>query len=239
MLTSSLPIYNEAKAIAAFGGRLAIAFSLGRDSAVMLHILSQLTDLKKHKIFYWSRYPKILPYQRRYVDIVEKKYGIKIDIRLHYSLIGKKQMPWVVEYVEQNKCDLAVFGFRMDESLQRRGMLKRFKDGIDYQRKWAYPLRSFTAKSIRGYVNSNKVPLSIEYQLGFKHDWSEHRGFRAWYLRELVSEEDYKCAVEQDPNIEIDYVRTKNSEEFYKVVFLGEDPAKVFGAKNKTKPDNG
>ena len=98
----------------------------------------------------------------------------------------------------------------MDESLQRRGMLKAFEDGIDYVRHYGYPLRRWTAKTIRGYVTANKIPLSIEYALGYKHDFQDHRGARAYVLRHQISEEDYQAAIAQDPNVEIDYVRAAN-----------------------------
>lgn len=132
-------LFNEAKAIANFGGRLAFAVSLGKDTACMLHIMNQLTDLKRHYFFHWSMYPKMLPYQSRYLSQIERMYGIKVDVSIWPELIKKKQAPAVTEIMEANRCDLALFAYRMDESLQRRGMLKRFNDGIDYVRKWGYP----------------------------------------------------------------------------------------------------
>ena len=212
-------LFNEAKAIANFGGRLAFAVSLGKDTACMLHIMNQLTDLKRHYFFHWSMYPKMLPYQSRYLSQIERMYGIKVDVSIWPELIKKKQAPAVTEIMEANRCDLALFAYRMDESLQRRGMLKRFNDGIDYVRKWAYPLRSFTAKSIRGYVTANKVPLNVEYSLGFKHDLLTHRGKNALLLRHAISEADYQAAVAQDPNVEIDYVRFANCPEIVKEIF--------------------
>ena len=140
---------------------------------------------------------------------------------MHLSpiLTKTKQMPFVVDFMDKHQCSLALFGYRMDESLQRRGMLKKFTDGIDYVRKWAYPMRSFTRKTIRGYVNSNKIPLSPEYNAGFNHDFPEHRGMASMILRHFISEEDYQAAVAQDPNIERDYVRAINDPENRKLYF--------------------
>lgn len=211
--------FHEAKSIAKFGGRFCFAVSLGRDCACMLHIMSRLTDMSKHAYFTWSHYPKMLPYQARYVAMLERRYGINIEVHLNPILTKTKQMPFVVDFMERNNCSLALFGYRMDESLQRRGMLKKFTDGIDYVRKWAYPMRSFTRKTIRGYVNSNKIPLSPEYNAGFNHDFPEHRGMASMILRHFISEEDYQAAVAQDPNIEIDYVRAINDPENRKLYF--------------------
>ena len=211
--------FHEAKSIASFGGRLCFAVSLGRDCACMLHIMSQLTDMKKHAYFTWSFYPKLLPYQARYVAMLEKRYGINIEIHLNPQLTKTKQMDFVVDFMDKHQCSLALFGYRMDESLQRRGMLKKFADGIDYQRKWAYPMRSFTRKTIRGYVNTNKIPLVPEYNAGMTHDCQEHRGLRSVILRHFISEEDYQAAISMDPNVEIDYVRAINDPENRRLYF--------------------
>ncbi len=207
------PMYHEAKCIAAFGGRFAFGVSLGRDFAVLIHIMSHLTDLSKHAFFHWSKYPKLLPYQARYLDSLEKRYGFKSEIQIWPECKGMKQPDCISEFMERNGCSLCIQGMRMDESLQRRGMLKGFTDGIDYQRKYGYPLRRWTAKTIRGYVTANRIPLSIEYSLGYKHDFQDHRGARAYVLRHQISEEDYQAAIAQDPNVEIDYVRAANNPE--------------------------
>ncbi len=210
---------DEAKAVANFGGRLCFAVSLGRDSAVMLHMMSKLTDLKKHYCFYWSQYPEILPYQERYLSIVERLYGIRVNVFLWPDLLKVKQADAVRGILEREGCSLACFAYRMDESLQRRGMLKSLTDGIDRKRKWAYPLRSFTRKSVRAYCQSNGVPLNIEYKIGLPHDMLTHRGCNALILRHFISEEDYQAAIRQDPNVEIDYVRLINDRETFTKIF--------------------
>lgn len=207
-------MYHEAKCIAAFGGRFAFGVSLGRDFAVLIHIMSKLTDLRKHAFFHWSKYPKMLPYQARYLSMLEKMYGFKAEVQIWPECKGKKQPEVITEFMERNGCSLCIQGMRMDESLQRRGMLKGFEDGIDYVRKYGYPLRRWTAKTIRGYVTANKIPLSIEYSLGYKHDFQDHRNGRAFVLRHQISESDYQAAIAQDPNVEIDYVRFSNDPNF-------------------------
>lgn len=187
---------------------------MGRDSAVMLSLMSKLTDLGRHKFFFWSRFPEMLPYQRRYMSMLERRYGITIDIRLWPEMCGKKQGEAVKEYMEQNGCSLCCFGYRMEESLQRRGMLKALENGIDEKRHWAYPLRSFTKPKIRAYVRANRIPLAPEYNFGLKRDLNDFRSMNAVYLRDVIGEEDYQAAIRQDPAIEIDYMRcTRNDAE--------------------------
>lgn len=207
-------IFSEAKAVAALGCRLAFAFSLGRDSAVMLHLMDKLTDVSAHKFFTWTSLPRLLPYQVRYLEQVENRYGISVDVHIQPEYVGSNQSEFVADYMAKNACGFALFGYRMDESLQRRGMLNKFKDGIDRAKRWAYPLRSFTRKTIRAYTESERVPLPIEYSTGLiNRDMATFRGFNSFVLRHCVSEEDYQAAVSMDPNIEIDYVRACMSPE--------------------------
>lgn len=194
----------------------------------MLHVMSRLTDLKRHKFFFWSHYPEVLPYQKRYLDIVELKYGISIDFRLWPDLTRTSQKNFTDAYLDGNGCGFCLFGFRMDESLQRRGMLKKFDDGMDKERRWAYPLRSWTKPKVRAYAKAFRVPLNIEYCMGMDHDMGNHRGMRAYYLRHFIGEEDYQCAVRQDRNVEIDYIRITNDPEFIK------NAEKIFTEKDET-----
>lgn len=219
-------LYNEAKAIAATGGRLAFAVSTGRDSAVMLSVMSRFTDLKRHKFFHWSHYPEMLPYQKRYIETVEKRYGISIDVRLWPDTMKTPQKEFTDSFLDENGCSFCLFGFRMDESLQRRGMMKKFTDGMDTVRRWAYPLRSWTHPKVKAYAKAFRIPLNIEYCMGMEHDMGNHRGMRAYYLRHFIGEEDYQCAIRQDPSVEMDYVRITNDPLFLKEreeLFNGEE----------------
>ena len=211
-----VPITFEAQQIAGSGCRLAFAISTGRDSAVMLHLMSRFIDLRKQAFFFWSHYPEMLPYQRRYIETVEKRYGISIEVRVWCEKFGVNQREFTDGFLDSNGCGLCLFGYRMDESLQRRGMMSKFTDGIDRERRWAYPLRSFTKPKVRQYAKAFRLPLSIEYAMGMDRDMGNHRGIRAFYLRHFIGEEDYQCAIRQDPNIEIDYVRITSDPEFWK-----------------------
>ena len=157
------PMFHEAKCIADFGGRFAFGVSLGRDFAVVLHVMSQLTDMKRHAFFHWTKYPRLLPYQARYLALLEKMYGFKAEIQIWPECKKAKQQDVIREFMERNGCSLYIQGFRMDESLQRRGMLKKLTDGIDYVRHYGYPLRSWTSKTVRGYCTANRCrsPSSI------------------------------------------------------------------------------
>jgi hypothetical protein len=165
----------------------------------------------------------LLPYQERYIKILELTYGVKINVLIWPELLKEKQADAVRKILDKHGCALCCFGYRMDESLQRRGMLNALENGIDYKRRWAYPLRSFTKRTVRGYADANRIPLNIEYRIGLTHDMLSHRGVNAIILRHFVSEKDYQAAIRQDRNVEVDYERLINDEEAWDKVFGNED----------------
>lgn len=227
MTGTSFNIPAEARAIASYSaehGRLAFALSCGRDSAVMLDAMAMvLPSIGDHAFFTWTYYPEMLPYKARYIGALEKRYGVKIEVHLDPSRNGGKQADFVRNFRESHGCCLCLFGHHMDESIQRRGILKSLTDGIDKKTLWAYPLRSLNKPKIRAWAKVRKVPLSPEYKMGLAHDFHEHRGAAAHFLRHFIGEADYQCAVRQDPNIEIDYLRTVNKPGFLEA--MGNDPA--------------
>lgn len=198
----------EASAIASDGRFLAFSVSLGRDTAVMLDMMSRITDFSKARFFHWSYYPVMLPYHARYLSMIEKRYGIKVDVFTRPDQL-EGQAEFRDAYLKQYSCGLCLMGCRMDESLQRRGMLKSLENGTDEKRHYAYPLRSMTQKTEKAYLFRHKIPLQPEYALGLRHDMQEHRGDRSWILRHCISEADYQAAIRQDINVEIDYARTE------------------------------
>lgn len=215
---------KEAVNIANSGKRLAFAFSLGRDSAVMLHMMASLIDFKNHSFFHWTPYKIVLPYHLRYIKIIEKKYKIKINIYQRPESLKVSQTEFREAYLAENKCDLMVMGCRMDESLQRRGMLKHIESGVDSKTHIAYPLRSMTQKKIKAYVSTNRLILQPEYSFGIR-DMADFRGGRSWVLRHCISEEDYQCAIKQDVNVEIDYVRIKSLDDAVSEIHDEDDKA--------------
>lgn len=212
-----IDLYKDAREIAKY--KIGFAVSLGRDSACMLDIMSKITDFRKCYFFYWSFYDVPLPYQQRYIFYLEKKYKIKINI----FPIPKKQKDFTEKIREEQNLDYICFGYRMDESLQRRGQLKNLVNAIDLKTNWAFPLRNFTSKTIRGYVKTNNILLQPEYNVkGIKHNFEEHRGGAAYFLRHFISEEDFLAAVKQDKNIEADYLRHLFTT-FKDVEYFGDD----------------
>lgn len=213
-------IYHEADCIAKTGSRLLFGVSLGRDTACFLNVLAARVDLSKHAFYHYSSYWTLLPYQQRQLVAIEKLYSINIEVRPDPNSYIIKGLRTFAEdralQLKEKNCDLVVLGYRMDESLQRRGMLKQYSDGINWKSKECYPLRSWTSRITDAYVKANRIALAPEYSYGV-HDMTEHRQGRAVFLRHYISEADYQAAIAQDPQVEIDYVRYahKHREELF------------------------
>lgn len=207
-----MDIYHEAREISNLTGPLLLGISLGRDSACMLDLFFSVLKLPVHKfvIYHYAAYLEMLPYQARHLSAIEAKYGFTAVVRpdpLGYACKGivgvaADRDSMLAEY----SCTHMVIGYRMDESLQRRGMLKALVNGINKKTKECYPLRSWTSRISDAYVKTRRIKLGPEYAAGIR-DCRVHRGPRAVWLRDAVGENDYDKACEQDPQVAIDYAR--------------------------------
>lgn len=213
-------IYHEMEQIATSGSRLLFGVSLGRDTACMLHLFATQAKrvnpnfkMSDHAFLHWSPYLEMLPYQARHLQFIRDQYKIDIDVRpdpTGWLMKGITKIAQERDHViDLFKADFMCVGYRMDESLQRRGMLKRHENGMDPKVREAYPLRTWTSRIIDSYVRTNKIRLAPEYAYGLR-DCRDHRGIRSVWLRDVIGETDFKSACAQDPQIEIDYIRFKH-----------------------------
>ena len=223
-------IYHEADCIANDGRKLLFGISLGRDSSCMLELLHKRVKMQEHCFVHYSPYLTMLPYQAKQLSLLERRYGISIDVRpdpRSTLVLGLRSVADDRDdLLDSLGCGLMVLGYRMDESLQRRGMLKKFENGINDKLRECYPMRTWTSRITDAFVKANKVLLSPEYALGLR-DCRNHRAHKAVILRHYISEEDYQAAIAQDPQVEIDYVRYahKHREElFSEIQDAGDSP---------------
>lgn len=194
--------------------KVSFALSCGKDSAVMLDIASKYLDLKKHAFFYLTFYSEVLPYKRRYLANLERKYGISIAIHENPVKCGMKQAALFRKIMEQDGSQLIGIGYKIYDSLQRRAILKGSEDnGLALNFPFFAPLRDWKDSQVRAYAKSHKLTLSPEYSFGAKREFDEFCGMRAVVLRHMISEEDYQCAIRQDPRVEVDYERFKDDPE--------------------------
>ena len=194
--------------------KVSFAISCGKDSAVMLDLASKFLDLSKHSFFYLTSYQEVLPFKRRYLQGLEKRYGI--DIKVHYDPVmkGMKQAKAFRKFMEQDGTQLIGIGYKIYDSLQRRAILKGSEEsGLALNFPFFAPLRDWKNKQVLAYAKSHRLALSPEYSMGANSEFDEFCGMRAVVLRHMISEEDYQCAIRQDPRVEVDYERFKNDPE--------------------------
>lgn len=180
----------------------------------MLDLASKFLDLSKHRFFYMSFYHEVLPYKRKYLCALERKYGITIDIHENPVRYGLKQSELFRKIMEQDGTQLIGIGYKIYDSLQRRAILKGSEEnGIAINFPFFAPLRDWKNSQVLAYAKSHRLTLSPEYSMGAKNEFDEFCGMRAVVLRHMISEEDYQCAIRQDPRVEVDYERFKNDPE--------------------------
>lgn len=206
-------LYGPFKAFRENPRKVSFALSCGKDSAVMLDIASRFLDLSRHNFFYFTFYPVVLPYKARYLQRLERKYGIRIDIHEQPVKSGLKQSEAFARIREACGAELTGIGYKIYDSLQRRAILKGHEDGINEKCRFFCPMRDWTNRQIKAYAKAHALQLAPEYSFGATREMDEFSGMRAVVLRHLISEEDYQCAKAQDPRIEVDYERFKDDPE--------------------------
>lgn len=171
-------LFGSAKAVARKCDRLIVFISAGKDSAVMLNILLRYMKPERLHVYHMYYFKPILSFHKKYFDMLERKYGIKVNYIAHYDLQNKLKSRKRTRKLKQSDTEnylrskhdtkWCVWGYRKDESLERRGMMAHLNDGIDYQNGKVYPLIEWNNPSLQSYIVSEKIPLSIEYRYGLR-----------------------------------------------------------------------
>lgn len=192
---------------------VSFAISCGKDSAVMLDLVARFLDVGMHRFFYFSAFPQVLPFRARYLQALERKYRISVEIRYQPRSMGLRQAPAFERIRKDHGTDYIGLGYKIYDSLQRRAMLKGSPDGIVEKARFFCPLRDWTNRQAMAYAKGRKLVLAPDYSLGCNCELDDFWGPRAVVLRHLISEEDFQCAARQDKRILIDYERFKDSSE--------------------------
>jgi 3'-phosphoadenosine 5'-phosphosulfate sulfotransferase (PAPS reductase)/FAD synthetase len=187
-----------------------IYFSTGRDSIVMLDLFFRFYSGKKHIIYFY--YYKDIPTKNRFLKYIENKYSCTIH---QYPIIDKlreknKSINWGDidnKLRDEFKTEWIARGYRKDESLHRRGLLKNCIKGLEYNTKIIYPLIEWSKKHVNYYVKQRKILLPIEYKYGFR-DITIYKGKCLLWLYNNFPE-DYEWIKKQNPHIEGELIRAK------------------------------
>jgi phosphoadenosine phosphosulfate reductase len=191
-------------------------FSGGRDSIVLLSLLKKYAEtVEITPVFMY--FVKGLSFQEKILKHYEKLYDIQIeriphnDVKWMMANDKKRRVrQGDVEAFLRNEYNISmlVYGYRKDESLQRRGMLAHLDHAIDWKFKKAYPLAEWREPHIRKYVQKERLILPDSYRLGYR-DINSFKGEALMYVYYNFPE-DYKKIIEVYPLLEAERVRFEN-----------------------------
>lgn len=156
---------------------VAVSYSGGKDSIAVLDLCHQVFP----KVSAWFQYiVEGLEVEEVNIRFAERRYGLKMLRLPSPALINMMRagyyMPkpitfrrdWkfsdVMQTVrEETGAKLLAFGHRMDESLQRRGMLSENVPCPEYSERLQklYPLARWNAKGVYAYLQGRKIPIPV------------------------------------------------------------------------------
>jgi phosphoadenosine phosphosulfate reductase len=175
-------IYSVARNTARLSDRAIVFFSGGKDATVMLDLC--VRHFKRVDAIFMYFIPD-LAYQERHLAVVEQFYGIRIHRAPHWALshyLYEGLYRWHSKESDTYEVDIGdteemirertgsrwcAHGFKMTDSLERRGIIRGVK-GIDTKFRRFYPVAGFTDKMIMDYIRWRRLPLAPEYRWGLK-----------------------------------------------------------------------
>lgn len=214
-LDSYRGLFNSTKTVARKCDRLIVFLSAGKDSAVMLNLLCKFIEPERLHIYHLYYFKPILSFHKKYFDMLERRYNVKINYIAHYDLQNKiksrkrtrklKQTDTENFLREKHDTKWCVWGYRKDESLERRGMMAHIPDGIDHQHGKVYPLIDWNNPSIMDYIDKNNIPLSIEYRYGLR-DMTVLKNEQVIWLKNNYPE-DFEILSKEYPYLKAELLR--------------------------------
>lgn len=154
---------------------VAVSYSGGKDSIAVLDLCCQIFP----KVSAWFQYiVEGLEVEEVNLRFAERRYGIEIIRLPSPALINMLRagyyLPKPIEFRRrwtfqdviktvrtQTGASLLAFGHRMDESLQRRGMLSEMEPYPEYSERLQklYPLARWNSKGVYSYLRGRKIPI--------------------------------------------------------------------------------
>lgn len=160
-----------------------IAFSGGCDSAVTVDMAVTIAeDADLVRPFMMTLLPD-LDYTRFWVDYAKKRWGVTVDVYQHWALnwyirrgvfrkwadteCPRRTLPNVEQEVRAHTGMRWIgYGYKSADSLQRRGMMNQWENGISQERSVFAPLKGWSTNRVRIYLENQRIvqPTLEEYQ---------------------------------------------------------------------------
>ena len=193
---------------------VAVMFSCGRDSTVMLDLF--MTRAKPAiGAVYFLYYCPGLSYEEKILTYYEKRYGITITRLAHPDctyLVNSRTKAKRLKMADLEKLlrsdygvQWSAWGYRKDESLQRRGQLSMAENGIDYKYRKVFPIGEWAERHAKAYVAKQRLLLPPEYKMGFR-DLNTFKGRPLLHIYNNYRS-DYEKIVAMYPDVQGDLMR--------------------------------
>jgi 3'-phosphoadenosine 5'-phosphosulfate sulfotransferase (PAPS reductase)/FAD synthetase len=181
---------------------LLLMFSTGKDSIVACDLMFKHHEGPKTLVFLY--FVDGLEIKERVLRFYEDRWNTKIIRRPSADslkmLTGKKIKLSDIEagLRKEFNATWTVWGIRRSDSMQRMAIIGKTDRGIDERNRKLYPIGWWKPSEVYSYCKFNKLVLPIEYQHGFKRDFSNPDGDALIYLRNTFPN-DYKKVIEKFP----------------------------------------
>lgn len=158
-----------------------VFFSTGKDSIVLLDICYKY--IRRVEVIFLYLIPNLI-YKNKLLNLYEKRYNIKIHQFPQYDIskilkihsLNNDNIKVIKQRDIENYCrnefniEYCAYGYKLVDSVFRGGILndKNCINGINQREKRIYPLMRWNNKDIMLYIKNNKLPLSFEYDYGFR-----------------------------------------------------------------------
>jgi len=209
-------LFQSIKAIASLDSKIIVFFSTGKDSTVMLDLFQRFLPGRYQAVFLY--FVKGLSFQESILRHYEDRFGIKIERRPHWDIANYdramanvqgralKEKDIAAHIREETGLSWLAYGYRRDESMQRRGILTPFApDYIDAKFRKVYPLGAWSNHHIDEYIKARKLLLPREYAFGFRNI-DQFKGPAVLWIKNNYPE-DWQKIIDRFPIVEAEALR--------------------------------
>lgn len=182
----------------------AVMFSGGRDSIVMLDLFAQRARKSIGRVIHMHMVPG-LEFQEKVLRYYERRYKITIERRAHPLVASalplrpgekrgrKLRIADFEKAIREEGVSWIAWGYRKDESLQRRGQLSNAQYGIYHQYRKLFPVAEWSARHMDAYMKRERLILPPDYKEGWR-DITTFKGEALIYVYRNYPEDFEKIA---------------------------------------------
>lgn len=191
-----------------------ILFSTGKDSIAASDLFFKHHQGKK-QLVYMYLVPG-LSFKERILSYYENRWKTDIHrIPGNVSIMlsqGRKVLDGVIEKNLRMRYDInwIVTGLKCSDNLVRRYFGRCADvDGIDLKHRKIYPLKHWKDRQVMAYIKANKLPLPVEYSMGFRRDLSYLSTPNLVWIKSNFPQ-DYQKIIRSHPKLEVLVWREEN-----------------------------